>query len=200
MTKDNRFVMSADLGLDKIVIDRFDPARGTLTANQPESATVAPGAGPRHLAFAPSGKFVYVVNEMGNSVTVFSFDARTAAMREIQTIPTLAKQDSSSTGGEIVIDPAGQFLYTSTRSDDSIQVFKIDRDSGKLTFIERTSAAGRTPRFITLDPTGGWMFVADQDSDAIVLFRVDKNSGKLTDTGDRIEIGMPVCLAFVAKE
>lgn len=196
MTNNDRFAMSADLGLDKIIIDRFDPTRGTLTPNDPPFATVAPGSGPRHLAFSRSGKFVYVINEMGTSVTVFSFDARTAAMRELQTISTVAKQYPANTGAEIQLDPHGRFLYTSTRGVDVITEFKVSPKSGKLTLAGRTPAGGKTPRFFTLDPTGRWMFVADQDSDTIVLFRVDENSGSLTQAG-QIEIGSPVCLAFV---
>ncbi len=198
MTNDNRFAMSADLGLDKVIVDRFDSARGTLTANQMPVAKVTPGAGPRHLAFAPSGKFVYLINEMATSVTVFSLDARTGAMHELQTIDTVAKHDSANTAAEIQINPSGRFLYTSTRGDDSIATFKVDAQSGKLTLVERVSSAGKTPRFFTLDPTGRWMFVADQDSNAIALFKIDEHTGRLAKTDDRIEVGSPVCLVFVA--
>ena len=197
MTNDNRFAMSADLGLDKIIIDRFDPAAGTLTPNEPAFAGVAPGSGPRHMAFARSGKFVYVINEMATSVTVFAFDARTASMREVQTISTVAEHDPANSGAEIQLDPSGRFLYTSTRKVDTIEEFKVAEGSGKLTFVGRVPAGGKTPRFFTLDPTGQWMFVADQDSDAIVLYAVDKNTGKLTATGNRMEMGSPVSLVFV---
>jgi len=197
MTADNRFALSADLGNDRVIISRFDPARGTLSPNQPPFAAAEPGSGPRHVAFSPSGKFVYVLNELTTSVTVFSFDPRAGATRALQTIDTVDKHDPANTSAEIAIDAAGRFLYTSTRHDDSIAVFKIASDSGKLTLVERKPSIGKTPRFFTLDPTGQWMLVAGQDSNDIVLFRVDKSTGKLTPTDTRIPVGSPVCLVFV---
>jgi 6-phosphogluconolactonase len=200
LTNDNRFAMSADLGLDKIIIDRFDPARGTLSPNDPPFATVAPGSGPRHLAFSANSKFVYLIDEMGTNVTVFSLNAKTGAMHELQAIPTIAEHDAANTAAEIALDPTGRFLYTSTRKADVITEFSVNQHSGRLTLVDRTAAGGKTPRFFALDPTGQWMFVADQDSDSIVLFRVDKNTGKLTPTGDRIQIGSPVCLVFMPAQ
>lgn len=197
MSNDNRFAMSADLGTDKVIVDRFDAAHGTLTPSQPPSASVTPGAGPRHLAFAPSGKFVYVLNEMATSVTVFALDSKTGTLHEVQSIETVEKHDPADTGAEIQVDHAGRFLYTSTRHDDSIATYEVDGKSGKLKLLDRVSSGGKTPRFFTLDPTGKWMFVADQESDVIVLFKVDPNSGKLTQTDTRIEVGAPVCLAFL---
>ena len=199
ITNDNRFAMSADLGLDKVIVDKFDSEHGTLTANNPPFAMVEPGSGPRHLAFASSGKFVYVLNEMGTTVTVFSLDAKTGAMRELQTIPTIEKHDPANTAAEIELDRSGRFLYTSTRAADVISEFKVASESGKLTLVERVPSVAKTPRFFALDPTGRWMFVAGQDSNNIVLFRVDKATGKLTPTDTRIEVGSPVCLVFVRR-
>lgn len=196
LTNDNRFAMSADLGTDKVIIDRFDPARGTLTPNNPPFATVKPGSGPRHLAFSNDSKFVYDLNEMGTDVTVFSLDAKTGALHEIQTIPTVAEHDPANTAAEIQIAPDGRFLYTSTRKADIITEFSIDEHTGELTLVDRFSSGGKTPRFFTLDPTGQWMFVANQGSDTIVLFRVDENTGKLTPTGMHVDVGSPVCLVF----
>jgi 6-phosphogluconolactonase len=200
MTPDNRFAVSADLGNDKVILNRFDPAGGTLTPNQPPSFAVDPGSGPRHVAFAASGKFVYVLNELTTSVTVFSFDPRTGAAHALQTIDTVDKHDPQNTAAEIAIDAPGRFLYTSTRHDDSLAVFKIAQDTGRLTLVERTPSIAKTPRFFTLDPTGQWMLVAGQDSNDIVLFRVDKNTGKLTPSGDRIEVGAPVDLVFIPSK
>lgn len=197
MTNDNRFALSADLGTDKVVIDRFDAAHGTLIANQPPSASVEAGAGPRHVAFAPSGKFVYVLNEMATTVDVFALDPHSGAMRELQTIPTVEKHDPANTGAEILLDRPGRFLYTSTRAIDIITEYAVDKNSGKLTLVARTSSVAKTPRFFTLDPTGQWMFVAGQDSNDIAIFRVDKTTGKLTPADTRVEVGAPVCLVFV---
>jgi 6-phosphogluconolactonase len=197
MTPDNRFALSPDLGNDHVVISRFDPARGTLTHSDP--AVAEAGSGPRHAAFAPSGNFLYVLNELTPSVTVFSLDPRTGATRALQTIDAVSKHDPANTSAEIVMDHAGHFLYTSTRHDDSIAIFKVAQNSGKLTLVDRLPAAVKTPRFITLDPTGRWMFVAGQDSNDIALFRVDKSTGKLTPTDMRIAVGAPVCLVFVRR-
>jgi len=197
LTNDNRFALSADLGLDKIIIYRFDPARGTLTANKPPFATVAPGAGPRHIAFSSDGRFAYVADEMGTDVTVFSLNAKTGAMHELQTIDTVAEHDPANTAAEIALAPSGSYLYTSTRKADVITEFSVARKSGKLTLVDRVPSGGKNPRFFALDPTGQWMFVANQSSDEIVLYRVDKTTGKLTPTGNSIHIGAPVCLVFV---
>lgn len=197
LTNDNRFALSADLGLDKVIIYRFDSARGILTPNNPPFTKIAPGSGPRHLAFSADSKFAYVIDEMGTTVNVFSFNPTTAAMTEIQTVSTVAKHDPANTAAEIQISPDGRFLYTSTRKANVITEFAIDKSTGKLKLVDRLSSGGKTPRFFTLDPTGHWMLVAHQDSDSIVLFKVDKASGKLTPTGKQIDIGSPVCLVFV---
>ena len=196
LTNDNRFAMSADLGIDKVIIDRFDAARGTLTPDTPPFASVTGGSGPRHLAFDHSGKFVYLLSEMATTVTVFSLDPKTGALREIQTIPTVEKHDSANTGAEIAIDPSGRFLYTSTRGVDVITQFSIDPHSGKLTLVGRTPSGGKMPRFFALDPTGHWMFVANQDSNNIVLFRVDRATGKISRIAG-MEVGAPVSLVFI---
>ena len=195
LTADNRLAMSPDLGLDKIIIDRFDTAQGTLRANDPPFATVAPGAGPRHIVFSHDGKFAYVIDEMACDVTVFSVSS-TGAMTILQTIPTIPNHASSDTGAEIELNPAGRFLYTSTRGTNVITQFAVDHATGKLTLVDRTSSGGVAPRFFALDPSGRWMFVANQQSNVIVLFSVDKESGKLTKTS-QMEVGSPVCLVFV---
>lgn len=199
MSNDNRFALSADLGLDQVLAYRFDAQKGTLTPANPAFAKVAPGAGPRHVAFAPNGKFVYVTNEMASTVTVFTYDAKTAAMKEIQTISTLPAPMESNSTAEITTDAKGKNLYVSNRGEDTIAHFSIDATSGKLTFVDRTSTGGKTPRFFTLDPTGKWMFVANQESNDIFLFKVDGSTGKLTPTGNKIELGAPVCLVFVKR-
>jgi len=200
MTNDNRFAMSADLGLDKVIVDKLDAAKGTLTPNDPPFATVEPGAGPRHLAFAPSGKFVYVLTEMGTTVVVFSLDPQTGAMKEVQSIPTVEKHDPANTGAEIELSRSGFFLYTSTRGADIITEYKVDPASGKLTLVDHFPSVAKEPRFFALDPTGQWIFVAGQNSNNIVLFRVDKATGKLTPTDTKLEVGAPVCLVFVPEK
>ena len=202
LSNDNRFALSADLGLDEILVYKFDAKHGKLTAADPAFAKVAPGSGPRHLAFSNDGRFVYVTNEMGMTVTAFAYNAETGAMREVQTVSTIpggskkADPKTEDSTAEIAIDSKGQFLYVSNRGEDTIAEFSIDQKNGKLTYVERIPTEGKMPRFFALDPTGKWMFVANQDSDDIFLFKVDAETGKLTPTGEKIVIGSPVCLVF----
>ena len=194
---DNRFVLVADLGIDELLVYRFDEKTGALTPNRPAYAKVSAGAGPRHFAFSPSGKFVYLVNEMSSTIAVFDFKATSGKLREEQTVSTLPKGfQGDNTTAEIAVDGAGKFLYVSNRGDDSIAVFAIDRNDGKLSFVERTSTGGKTPRHFALEPSGKWLFAANQDSDTISLFAVDAESGRLTPTSHNVKVPSPVCVVF----
>ena len=194
----NRFAFVADLGLDKVLIYRFDATLGTLTANDPPWAKVAPGAGPRHFAFHPSGRFAYVINEMHSTVTAFRYDAERGSLETMDTVSTLPLGFSgNSTTAEVQVHPSGQFLYGSNRGHDSIAVFAIDADTGKLTPAGHASTQGKAPRNFGIDPTGQWLLAANQDSDSIVVFRIDPNSGKLLSTGPGIRAPMPVCIKFM---
>lgn len=198
---DNRFVLVADLGLDQVLVYRFDPTKGSLSANNPAMAKVNPGAGPRHLAIHPSGKFVYVINEIQSSVTAFAYDADRGALRELQTISTLPKDFSGeNSGAELEVHPTGHFLYGSNRGHDSIAVFAIDAAKGTLTPVERVPTQGKTPRSFEIDPTGSYLFAANQSSDSIVVFRIDRKTGRLTPAGQVLEVPSPVCVKFVERE
>jgi 6-phosphogluconolactonase len=198
VTNDNRFVLVADLGLDELLIYRFDAKTGSLSPNNPAFVKVSPGSGPRHFAIAPSGKFVYLVNEMSSTVTVFSFDAAEGELRELQTISTLPSGfKGENTTAEIEVGAKGKSLYVSNRGDDSIAVFSINQPDGKLSFVERVPTGGKTPRHFTLDPTGRWLFVENQDSGNINLFSVDPANGRLTVTAQSLKVPSPVCVVFV---
>jgi 6-phosphogluconolactonase len=194
----NRFAFVADLGLDKVFIYRFDADRGTLSANDPPWAKVAPGAGPRHFAFHPSGRFAYVINEMHSTVTALGYDADRGALETIGTVSTLPEGFSgSSTTAEVQVHPSGKFLYGSNRGHDSIAVFAIDPDTGKLTAAGHASTQGKAPRNFGIDPAGRWLLAANQDSDSIVVFRIDGETGKLLSMGPGIRVPMPVCVKFM---
>ncbi len=198
---DNRYALNCDLGLDQVLVYRLDPAAATLTPNDPPFATIAPGAGPRHLTFSPDGKFVYVINEMGSTICAFSYNRANAAMAEVQTLSTLPKGFSTNnTCAEIVMHPTGKFLYGSNRGHDSIAVFAVDRQSGRLTFVEHQSTQGRTPRHITIDLTGRWLLAENQTSDSVIVFALDPDTGKLKPTGQSLTVGSPVCAVFVAEK
>ena len=197
-SNDNQFVLTADLGLDELLVYRFDPKSGSLTPSTPAFAKVNPGAGPRHFAIAPSGKFVYLVNEMSSTVMVFAFKADTGQLREQQTISTLpAGFKGENTTAEIETDAKGKFLYVSNRGDDSIAVFAIDPHNGKLALVERVATGGKTPRHFALDPTGKWLFAANQDSNDITIFQVDPTSGRLRPTSNSLKLDTPVSVVFV---
>ena len=196
----NRFALACDLGLDKVMVYKLDARAATLTANTPAFAALTPGGGPRHLAFHPNGKFVYVVSEMGCSVTVFDYDAQHGTLAEIQTISTLAagrNLDPGFTGAEVVVHPSGKFLYSSTRGPDMINVFSVDEQTGRLAHLQDIASGGKTPRNFNLDPTGRFLLAANQNSDNVAAFRIDPATGQLTPAGQSLEIGNPSCVLFV---
>ena len=196
----NRFALVADLGLDKILIYRFDAAAGTLAANEPAWATVAPGAGPRHFAFHPSGKFAYVINELQSSLTAFRYDTARGALAEFQTVSTLPARQPGNSTAEVQVHPSGRFVYGSNRGHDSIAVFAVDAASGRLTLVEHEPTQGQTPRNFGLDPTGQFLLACNQNSGTVVSFRIAPETGALTPTGQQLEVPAPVCVKFLAVE
>jgi len=200
---DNRFAFACDLGLDKVLIYKVDTASGKLTPNDPPFAKTPAGGGPRHLAFHPSGKFVFVNNEMGMSETVFSYDAEKGALTEIETVSTLPEADRGMKGlstAESVAHPNGRVVYVSNRTHDTIAVFACDPATGKLTLLQNVPVEGKIPRNICLDPTGKWLIAAHQDSATAALFKVDQDSGKLTFTGTKVNVPGSICVRFLALD
>ncbi len=196
-----RFAFAADLGVDKIFVYQFDANAGTLTPHDPPAISVEPGSGPRHFAFHPSGKFAYVINELTLTVTAFRYDAERGVLTPLQTISTLPP-DTPSQGfstAEILVHPAGKFLYGSNRGHNSLVVFAIDPQTGKLSYVEHESTRGKTPRNFAIDPTGRWLLAENQDSDTIVTFSIDQRTGALEATGAEYEAPSPVCIRFVSR-
>jgi 6-phosphogluconolactonase len=194
----NRYALAADLGLDKILIYRFDAAKGTLTPHEPPSVSTAPGAGPRHLAFHPSGRFAYVINELDSTVIAFRYDAAAGTLKEIQTITTLP---GGFTGenypAEVLAHPTGRFLYGSNRGHDSIVIYTIDTQTGRLTLCGHQPSGGKGPRNFNTDPSGTWMIVGNQSSNNVLVMRVDTERGTLTPTGQEFAIPSPICFKMV---
>jgi 6-phosphogluconolactonase len=194
----NRFALVADLGSDKVWVDRFSAADGSLAPNDPAAAPLPPGSGPRHLRFHPVGPWVYVISEIASTVTAFHWDAVTGSLSLLQSLTTLPRGfHGANTAAEIEIHPNGRFLYCSNRGNDSIAAFSIDPGTGLLAPIGFVSSGGRTPRFFTLDPSGRWMLCGNQESDNVTVFRVDPTTGRLLQVGDPIPARIPVCLGFV---
>jgi 6-phosphogluconolactonase len=200
ISSDNRFAFAADLGLDKILIYKLDPAKATLTPNQPAFAATPPGGGPRHFAFHPSGRFAYVCNEIKSSVTAFTYDADKGTLTQIQTISTLPEETKGNSTAEIQVHPSGRFVYCSNRGHDSLAIFTIDEKTGQLTAAGHQKTLGRTPRNFGIDPTGTYVVACNQGTDNVAVFKVDKSSGKLTQVGELITVPAPVCVKFLAVE
>ena len=201
LSPDNRFALVADLGLDRVLSYRIDPAKGGLAPNDPPFVTLAAGSGPRHVAFRPDAKFVYSLNELLSTVTTFRYDASRGSLKESQTLSTLPKTWSGSNStAEIVVHPNARFLYVSNRGDDSIVTFRIDSGRGTLTWVDRTPTQGKTPRNFAIDPSGTFLLAANQDSGNIVTFRIDPKTGRLTPTGDMLEVPSPVCILFAEPQ
>ncbi len=194
---EGKYAMVADLGLDQILIYKYDSKSGTLTPNDPAFVRVKPGGGPRHLVFHPSSKFVYECNEMSSTVTAFQYDSNKGIMSEIQMISTVPKEfEGNNSTAEIRIAPDGEYLYVSNRGHNSIAIFKIDQSNGKLTALGNESTRGDTPRNFNIEPTGTYLVVANQNSNNITVFKIDKKSGLLKFTGSDIEVPKPRCVRF----
>jgi len=200
-TADNRFAVVSDLGLDKILVYKFNAADGSLTPNDPPAADLLPGEGPRHVAFAPNNKFAYSVNELKSTVTAFSFDSGRGVLKGFQTISTLPEDFSGQNDtAEIHVAPNGKFLYASNRGHDSIAQFSIDQKTGAVTLVHNFPIGGKTPRDFELDPSGHFLLVAGQDSNNIVVFRIDVSTGGLQQTGNTVDVPAPVGLTFVPED
>jgi 6-phosphogluconolactonase len=197
---DGRFAVAADLGLDKLFVYKVDVARGTLSANDPPLVEMKPGAGPRHFAFHPNGRFGYAINELDCTMTALAWDAARGAFTKIQTLSTLPGpyQKGYSTA-EVVVHPSGKFVYGSNRGQNSIAVFRCDPDTGKLTAAGHQGDGVKTPRNFNIDPSGTFLIVANQDGHDLIVFKIDPQTGALKPTGHRAEVPSPVCVKFVPK-
>lgn len=194
----NRFALVCDLGLDKVLVYKLGRQEPWLTPNEVYGAPVTPGAGPRHLAFHPDGRSVYVINEMGSSIDVFSYGPRDGALTPVQTVSTLpAGFAGESSCAEIQVHPSGKFVYASNRGHDSIAVYAWDGAGRRLTLVEHQSTLGKTPRHFAIAPGGRWLLAENQDSDSLVVFRIDPATGRLTASGGQQKVGKPVCAVFV---
>lgn len=195
----NRFALSCDLGLDKVFVYQFDAAKHAIAPTDPPTAGVAPASGPRHLAFRPDGKFVYVVTEMGCTVIAFAFDSDRGVLRQVQSVSTLADDyGGEKSGAEIAVHPSGKFLYCSNRGNaNNIAAFRIDPNSGKLTPVGHVSTQGKAPRSFGIDPSGTWLLVGNQDTSNVVVFRINPETGELTPSGVSASVPTPVSFAFL---
>jgi len=189
----NKFAVACDLGTDEVRIYAIDPNTGTLKPHG--AAKAAPGSGPRHFAFHPNGRYGYAVNELASTVTVYTWDAKAGSLSDVQSISTLPEDfKGQTTTAEVRVHPTGRFLYASNRGHDSIAVFSVDPNSGRLSAVERVSVQGRTPRNFHIEASGRWLIAANQQTDNLIVFEIDLATGRLRTTGKGMTVGAPVCL------
>lgn len=195
---DNRFAFVPDLGLDKVVTYKVGLEAAGLTAHG--FGAVPPGGGPRHMRFHPNGKWIYVLNELDLSVSLFDYDAAAGVMKAKGTVPTVSKADLAkeqfTSASEIHVHPNGKFVYAANRGHDTITGFAVHPGSGELTVIGRTHVRGATPRNFNLDPSGKWLLAAGQDSHTLASFAVNQASGELTYNRSVISTPSPICVLF----
>jgi len=201
LTPDEKYLFLVDLGTDKLNIFRYHSSKAQpLTPADPAFVSVKPGNGPRHFAFTPDRKFVYLLQEMGSALTAYSYDG--GKLKQLQSVEMLSKNFKGTNGaGAIHISPNGKFLYATDRLDASaLFAYSINQETGELSFISRYSTFGKNPRDFAIDPTGNYLLVANQSSDSIYEYKIDQNNGRLNQTPLKVEIGNPVCLKFTGAE
>jgi 6-phosphogluconolactonase len=195
----NKFAVVADLGLDQVLVYKFDPAKGTLTPNDPPAMATAPGAGPRHFAFHPDGKHAFVINELDSTLSALSYDTGKGVFTKRQTVSTLPKGfKGNNTTAEVVVHPRGKFVYGSNRGHNSIAIFTFDAKTGTLTPAGHQSHLIKTPRNFAIDPSGKYLLAASQDSSQVIVFAINPTTGALTPTGSVVDVPAPVCIRMMA--
>ena len=195
---DNRFAFAVDLGTDTVYRYRLAPAQGTAERLPAPAFVARPGAGPRHLTFAPDGRRAYLISELNSTLTALTYDAAQGTLRETETVSTLpAGYTGESYCADVHVAPSGRFVYGSNRGHNSIVVFAVDPTTGRLTLVQHEPVQGDWPRNFALDPTGHLLLVANQRSNNIVAFRVDPQTGRLTATGQTARLPAPVCLKLL---
>ena len=192
----NRFLVAADKGLDRMLVYRFDQATGALTPNQPSSAALPRGSGPRHFAFHPNGRWVFTINEQAATISTPAWGQKSGALTIMGSVPTRPEGVTGGSTAEIVVHPSGRFVYGSNRGHDSIAVFTVGAD-GALTLVEHESTRGQTPRTFAIDPTGGWLIAANQRSNTLAVFSIDQKTGTLSPVGPLTSVGSPVSIIFM---
>lgn len=193
-----QWLLSADLGQDRVWVYRLDETSGRLIANDPPGLDGTPGAGPRHIAVHPSGQFIYIANELDSTVTACAWDAGAGLIRALHSLPTLPEGfRGENSVADIHLTPSGRYLYVSNRGHDSLAAFRVDPQTGRLTAAGHYPSGGRTPRNFAVSPDGGFILAANQDSDNLVLLQIDEDSGALAPAGEPLAVPKPVCVLIV---
>jgi 6-phosphogluconolactonase len=192
----NRFLLAADKGLDRLLVYRFDASKGSLTPNRPPSAALPPGSGPRHFAFHPNGKWLFAISELAATITTFVWDQASGRLTAAGSVSTRPADVTTGTTAEIAIHPSGRFVYGSNRGHDSIAVFSVG-GGGALTLVHYEPTRGQTPRNFAIDPTGRWLIAANQQSGTLAVFSIDQSTGRLSPVGPLTSVGSPAHVLFM---
>ncbi len=195
LSADNKYLYVPDLGIDKIMMYAVDKKKGSLRFSA--AAVSEAGSGPRHFTFHPNNTYAYLMEELTG--TVVFYEVKKGELLFKQRIGSLPKDFTGAAGSaDIHVSPDGKFLYCSNRgASNTISIFSIDPNNGKLTIVRHQSTLGKTPRNFNFDPSGNFLLVANQNSDEIVIFKIDKVTGLLNDTGKKISVPKPVCLQWI---
>jgi 6-phosphogluconolactonase (cycloisomerase 2 family) len=192
-----RFVLSVEMGLDQILVWKFDERAGVLSPNDPPSVALPPGDGPRHFAFHPSGRWLYSLQEESSTIVLFDYDPARGRLAPRQTVSSLPPGFAgSSLSAEIMVSRDGRFVYASNRLHDSIAFFSVNGETGALTYLGEEWTRGDFPRSFNFDPTGNFLYSCNQKGDAVAVFRVDRKTGGLNFTGQITPVGSPAVIVF----
>ena len=192
-----RFVFAADLGLDRILVWKFDAEKRRLVPNDPPAVALPSGDGPRHFAFHPNGRWFYSLQEEGSTVVAYDYDSTQGRLTAKQTVSSLPKGFAGSNfPAEVMISSDGKFLYASNRLHDSVAWFSISA-KGTLDFRGEEWTRGDHPRAFNFDPSGNFFYVCNQFADAITTFRINRMTGALTFTGHYTPVGSPASILFL---
>ena len=192
---DGNFILAVDLGTDRLMAFRLNRERGTLSPTDPAWTQLPPGTGPRHLAFHPHRPFAYIISELQSTVTVCRYLEQQGTFEALQTIATLPDDfTGQNLGGEIMVAPSGRFVYASNRGHNSLAIYVVDQETGRLSLVGHESTQGVAPRAFIIDATGTLLLVANQDTDTVVTFWINQDTGTLRATGHVAAVPTPVCL------
>ncbi|HBG75471.1 MAG TPA: 6-phosphogluconolactonase [Clostridiales bacterium] len=193
LTPDSKYLCVCDLGLDMVVVYRFNRETGQLERDSERTLHLPAGCGPRHMVFHPNGRVAYVVTELSSQVIELSYSGE-KGFDILQIVNALPAPNPDATAAAIRIDRDGRYLYTSNRGEDSISLFRVDANTGHLTHISNTSTQGRTPRDFLLDHTGSFLLCSNQDTDNLMIYRVSSSNGTIAPIREIKGVSMPVCI------
>jgi 6-phosphogluconolactonase len=197
LTPDEKYLCAVDLGIDKIVMYEFDHVTGKLKSSYDMTVHIKPGSGPRHMTFGPDGRYAYLVNELSSDIVVLEYLPDHGKFIQIQNISTLPRMYAGiSFCAAIHTSADGNYVFASNRGHDSIAVFSIEKNSGKLRLVSISPTMGSHPRDFAVDPSGKYIFVANTYSSTVVKLAFISDSGILESTDDIIDIPSPTCIKF----